>query len=378
MSQVSFSIVLLTATGQFVRTLFDLHPSDYQVDPSRVLLFTMKPQQEIYSPARKLVIARELLRRVSELTAVESAALAERGPLGSLNEARMVQGGGRTVDAQPDWVSPGFFDTIGVPRLAGRDFTTDDRPGSPYVAIVSRSLARALFDDENPLGRTLQLSNDRLHRLYTIVGVVRDTHYADVHRPPEPVAWFTFQADDDLYMPTLHVRGRAADTASLIAAVRGKFDQVDRGFPVFNVKTLETRFNDALGRERMIANISAGFGVVALLLAAVGIYGVLAYSVVRRSREIGIRVALGSTAGSIMALVAREGLVLAAAGIMGGIAIALPGSWVLAHYLPGLSSVDLSIIFGCVGVMLVVTAAALCVPTLRACRVDPLTALRLE
>jgi ABC-type antimicrobial peptide transport system permease subunit len=179
-------------------------------------------------------------------------------------------------------------------------------------------------------------------------------------------------------MPTLHVRGRTADTASLIGAVHREFDQVDRGFPVFNVKTLEARINDALGRERMIANISGVFGSLALLLAAVGIYGVLAYSVVRRRREIGIRVALGSTAGSIIVLVAREGLLLAAAGIMGGIAIALPGARVLAHYLPGMSSVDLAIILWCVGLMLVVAAAALCVPTVRACRVDPLTALRLQ
>ena len=114
MSQVSFSIVLLIATGQFVRTLFDLNPADYQADPGRVLLFTMKPQQEIYTPARKLVIASELLRRVSQLTAVQSAALAERGPLGTLNEAQMVQTPGRTVEAQTDWVSPGFFGTSNI------------------------------------------------------------------------------------------------------------------------------------------------------------------------------------------------------------------------------------------------------------------------
>lgn len=378
MAQVSFSIVLLIATGQFVRTLLDLRPVDFQVDPDRVLLFTMKPQPELYTAAHKLVIARELLRRVSQLTAVQSAALAERGPLGSLNEAQMVQAPGRTIEAQTDWVSPGFFDTIGVPRLAGRDFTSDDRPGSPYVAILSESLAHSLFGDANPIGGTLRLPSDRLHRVFTVVGVVRDTHYANLHRPPAAVAWFTFQADGDLYMPTLHVRSRTADIASLVAAVRREFDQVDRGFPVFNIKTLHARVNDALGRERMIANISAGFGVVALLLAAVGIYGALAYSVVRRRREIGIRVALGSTPGSVIALVAREGLVLAAAGVTAGIAIALPGSRVLAHYLPGISSVDLLITLCSAGVMLVVAIAALCVPTMRACRVDPLTAFRLQ
>ena len=378
MSQVSFSIVLLFSTGQFVRTLFDLSPADYQTDPSRVVLLTMKPQPEIYSPARKLVIAAELLRHVSQLSAVQSVALAERGPLGSRNESRIVQGGGRTIEVQPDWISPGFFDTIGLPRIAGRDFTTADRPGSPYVAIVSQSLGRALFGGESPIGRTLQIPDDGLSRVFTIVGVVRDVHYADVHRPTEPVVWFAFQADGDLYMPTLFVRSRTADVAGLVAAVQAEFNQVDRDFPVFNIKTLETRVNDALGRERMVANISAGFGVLALLLAAVGIYGALAYSVARRRREIGIRVALGSTAASIAALVAREGLMLAGAGIVAGVAFALPGSWALSHYFPGLSSLDLSVALGSIGVMLGVAAAALCMPALRACRVDPLTALRLQ
>ena len=128
----------------------------------------------------------------------------------------------------------------------------------------------------------------------------------------------------------------------------------------------------------MVANISAGFGVLALLLAAVGIYGALAYSVARRRREIGIRVALGSAAASIAALVAQEGLMLAGAGIVAGVACALPGSWVLTHYFPGLSSVDLFIVLGSIGVMLGVAATALVVPTVRACRVDPLTALRLQ
>jgi predicted permease len=376
MSQVSFSIVLLFSTGQFVRTLFDLSPADYQVAPNRVVLFTMKPQPEIYSPARKLVIAGELLRRVSQLSAVQSVALAERGPLGSRNESLVVQGAGRTIEVQPDWVSPGFFDTIGVPRIAGRDFTTDDRPGSPYVAIVSQSLGRALFGGENPIGRTLQRRDDGLHRVFTIIGVAGDVHYADVHRPTEPVVWFTFQADGDLYMPTLHVRGRTTDTAGLIAAVGSEFNQVDREFPVFNIKTLEMRVNDAMGRERMVANISAGFGIVALLLAAVGIYGTLAYAVARRRREIGIRVALGATAASIVAMVAAEGLLLAGAGIMAGAAFALPGSWVLMHYFPGLSSLDPAVVLGAIGVMLAVATAALSMPAVRACRVDPLTALR--
>jgi ABC-type antimicrobial peptide transport system permease subunit len=131
-------------------------------------------------------------------------------------------------------------------------------------------------------------------------------------------------------------------------------------------------------RARMVANTLAGFGVLALLLAAVGICGALAYSVARRRREIGIRVALGSTAASIAALVAQEGLMLAGTGIVAGIAFALPGSWALSHYFRGLSALDLSVVLGSIGVMLGVAVAALAVPALRACRVDPLTALRLQ
>jgi macrolide transport system ATP-binding/permease protein len=375
-SQVSFSIVLLIATGVFLRTLGDLRPADFHIDPTRVLLFTMKPQQEIYTPARKLVIANELLRRVSQLTGVQSAALAEFGPLGSRTSDGHLQIPGRTVEAQLDSVTPGFFDTVGIPRIAGRDFTMNDRPGSPFVTIISRSLARALFDDQNPLGRTLTIEGDRQPRTFEVIGIVADTHYYDVHAAPPPTAWFAFQADGDLYMPTLHVRSATADIAGLAAAVRGEFDRIDTGFPVFNIKTLEVRVEEAMARERMIANISAGFGVLALLLAAVGLYGILAYSVVRRRREIGIRIALGSTSRSIVAMVTREGLMLVGIGTLAGIIMAWAGFRLLARYLPGVSALDLPIILACGLTMVVIALAAVCVPAARACRVDPLIALR--
>jgi macrolide transport system ATP-binding/permease protein len=376
MSQVAFSIVLLMATGVFVRTLADLRPEDYRADPNRVLLFTMKPQTELYTQARKLTLAAELLRRVSQQTGVQSAALAEYGPLGSRTSTDNLQVPGHTIEAQTDWVTPGFFETIGMPRVAGRDFTMNDRPGSPFVAIVNRSLARVLFDDEQPIGRIMQFVDDRQHRQFEIVGVVADTHYYDVHKAPGPAAWFAFQGDGDLYMPTLHVRSATTDSAGLVTAIRREFDQLDRGFPVFNIKTLEVRVEESLSQERMIANISAGFGILALALAAVGLYGILAYSVARRTREIGIRMALGSSAGSIIAMVAREGLLLVATGSIVGILIAIAGSRVLSRYLPGVSSLDLPTVAACAATMLVIALAAVCVPAVRACRVDPLTALR--
>jgi macrolide transport system ATP-binding/permease protein len=374
--QVAFSIVLLIVTGVFVRTLAELRPDDFRTDPARVLLFTMKPQQEIYSQSRKRVLAAELLRRVSQLSGVQSAVLAEFGPLGSRTASRVLQVPGHSLEAQADWVTPGFFDTVGIPRVSGRDFTDNDRPGAPLVMIVNQSLARALFGRENPIGRRVQMSHGAETSELEVVGVVADARYYELHEPPRPTAWFAFQGPDDLYMPTLHVRTLTPETAAMTSAIRREFDRVDQGFPVFNIKTLRVRVDESLSRERMIADISAAFGLLALALAAVGLYGLLAYSVARRQREIGIRIALGSTAGAIVATIAREGLVLVGAGSLAGILVATAGSPVLSHYLPGVSSLDPLIVSACAGLMLLIALVAVSVPAIRACRVDPLMALR--
>jgi hypothetical protein len=164
-------------------------------------------------------------------------------------------------------------------------------------------------------------------RQFEIVGLVSDTHDYNVRTQPAPAVWFAIQQDTP-YMPTLHVRTAAADTGSVLAAVRGAFDALDKGFPIFDIETLERRIEDSLSRERLVADISAVFGMVALLLAGIGLYGVLAYSVTRRTREIGVRMALGSSASSVVSMIAREGLVLMAAGAIVGLGI---GGEVLHH-----------------------------------------------
>ena len=381
-SQVAFSLVLLMAAGMFVRVLAGLRPVGFQANSKSIQLFTLKPQPEIYTAERKRLLDAELVRRVSRISGVEAAGLAENGPLGSRTGSVPLQvPGGPQIETYVDFVSPGFLDTVGVARLNGRDFSPADQPGSPPVAIVNQSFALQMFPNQNPIGRTLTWVSPRpsgLPRVFEIVGLVADTVYYDIRKPHSPVAWFAFQDDRLPHMPTLHVRGAPSAAGSIRAAVRQEFDRIDKGFPVFDVKTLDSRIADSLSNERIVANISGAFGVLAVTLAAVGIYGVLAYSVSRRTREIGIRMAVGSGSGMILAMVAREAGLLVGAGSIAGVAIAVAAARLLSQVLPATASLAPSMVAACAGTMLAVTILAACVPAIRACRVDPLAALRHE
>jgi putative ABC transport system permease protein len=378
-SQVGLSLTLLIVTGVCLRTVANLRPIEFQASSDRALLFTMKPQEEIYTPERKHLLVTELLRRVSELPGVGGVALAENGPLGSRSDDEWIEAPGHSpIRVDVDWVSPRFFDTIGVPLLAGRDFTAADKQGAPPVVIVNQSLARELFKDETPIGRSLSLSYGRsARRLCEIVGVVADTHYYDVHEAPRPTAWFTFQ-EYTPYMPTLHVRASTPDTAGVVAAVRHEFDAIDKGFPVFNIKTLELRIEDKLSQERLVADLAAAFGILALLLAAVGLYGVLAYAVSRRTREIGIRMALGATRADVLWMVLKESAWLVVIGIAIGAPMAIAATRLISATLFGLGAADPITILVAALLLIGVAAVASFLPARRAAQVDPMIALRCE
>jgi predicted permease len=377
-SQVAFSLVLLVTAGIFIRSISALRPSDYRGDPSHVLLFTMKPQQEIYTPERKRTLMTELLRGVSAIPGVQSAALAENGPLGSRTSRVFVESIRHDqVRVDFDEVSPGFFDAVGISWFAGRDFNMRDATGSTLVAIVNESLARNLYKSESPIGHRLSISYEGETHPYEIVGVVADAHYYDLHTQPRPGVWLALLQGTP-YMPTLHVRYAGSDGAAVTAAVRQAFDAVDKGFPVFNIKTLELRIEDSLSNERMVANLATGFGFLAIVLATVGLYGVLAYTVSRRTREIGIRMALGASPRSVLWIIAREALMLAGAGIVVGIGAALAAERMIGQFFDGMSHAGPLILAGCAALMLCVTAAAVSIPAMRTWRLDPLAALRHE
>ncbi len=338
----------------------------------------MKPQVELYTPQQIQNMTAELVRRVALVPGVLSVAIAEEGPLGSRAASEVVRvPGGEPMEAISDEVTPGFFATLGITRLSGRDFSTSDKEGSPPVAILNDVLARVLFKDENPVGRTVLVSLQE-PRPFQVIGIVRATRYNDLHEPPPAAVYFAIQ-QLTAYMPTLHVRmnGRR-NTADVVAAVRHEFDVVDQGVPVFNIKSLEDRVNDSLSRERLVSVLAGAFGLLALLLASVGLYGVMAYLVTRRTREIGIRMALGSSPQSVLWLVSKEALLLLGVGIIAGIVIGMVTARFVSSQLFGLSPTDPLTILAATGTMLLVTCVATLIPVLRAMRIDPAIALRYE
>jgi predicted permease len=376
-AQVAFSLVLLVVAGLFVRSLTDLRPSGFAGPTDRVLLFTMKPQPELYRSEQLPELFDRLRTRVAAIPGVQAVAVAETGPLASRRFTTQVRVGGREpVLASRDGVTPGFFDAVGLRLVAGRDFRRGDSPSTARVAIINATLARRLFDGVQPIGRTVDVPvPGEGFRAHEVIGIASDAQYHDLHVPPAPTIWFP---DDAPYMPTLHVRTTEANTGRMVAAIMREFDAIDDQFPVFDVKSLDGRIEDALARERMVAALARVFGVLALVLAAVGLYSVLSHSVSRKTREIGLRMALGSSLSSVRWLVVREAAAPVMAGTAAGVVIALAAGRVIAHEFLGVAAADAAALGISIAVMGLIAGVAVSIPAFRASRVDPLTALRAD
>jgi predicted permease len=377
-AQVALSLLLIMGAALLIQSLRNLRLGDYGFAPERVLLFTMKPQREVYSAERIRQIAAELRRRVGELPGVTNVAWAEAGPLDSrgIGSTTVWTAGGESVRTLSDVVTPDFFETTGIRLVRGRDFSPSDRIGTEEVAIVDEVLDRSLFHGQDPVGRTILTGRSESERKpLRVIGLVRSSRYSDVHAPAEPILYRPF-AQLDPYMPTLHVKTALADPRRLIQEVQRQFALVDPGVPVFNIKTLGARVDEALARERLLASLAGVFGLIALLLAAVGLYGVIAYEMSRRTREIGIRMALGANPATILQAVLRESVVVALGGIAAGLPLAAAGARFLSSSLYGVSANDALTAISCSATIAAVAIMAGLIPAWRASRIDPMAALR--
>jgi predicted permease len=380
-AQIACATVLVIGAGLFVRSLVYARAIDVGFNPDRVIVAALTPSLHGYDPARERVLYDRVVASVSALPNVESVSLAASVPLGigGSRRATTIEGyqpqPGEDTETAYNVVSPRYFETMGIPVARGRAFTDADRAGAPPVVIVNDAFARRYWPGADPLGKRLSANGSR-GPFREVIGVVPTGKYRTLGEEPRPFYYLPLAQSDEGQV-TLHAKV-AGDPRLMLRAVHDAMRAVDATVPIYDVKTMNDQLLVALLPARLAGTLLGAFGILALLLASVGIYGVMAYSVAQRTREIGVRRALGAQPGNLLRLVLDEGLRLAAIGFAIGIAIAAAVTRLASSLLYGVKPTD-PLTFG--GAMVVLAGAALlacAIPALRALRVDPVTALRYE
>ncbi len=376
-AEIALSLVLLVGSGLTIRSLVKLQQQPAGFNPERVLTLTVNlPATRYASAAQRADFWEHAIDSLRQVPGIQLAGATSRLPLLPGNSTRVLNVPSLPAGSQPSaWyrtASPDYFATMGIPILSGRGFEDADREGRPLVAVVSASAARRFWPDRNPIGEHFSISAPDI----VVVGVVGDVHSAALDAPVQPTVYVPYRQDPWPFT-TLAVRTAGAPSA-LVASVRDAIWQVDKDLPIGLVRTMDEQMEKSLTRRRFSVTLLTVFGGVAVSLAAIGLYGVLAFIVAQRRREIGVRMALGAQARDVIVDVLGQGLRLAGVGIAAGVALALAATRRMTNLLFGTSPTD-ALTFAAVAALLVaVTVAASLVPALRASRVDPLIALREE
>jgi predicted permease len=381
-AQVALSVVLVVGAGLLVRAMQRAADIDAGFDPRGVEVTTIDLGLAGYTDETGPVFARQILDRVRAIPGVTSATLAARLPLsgGGLGLGRLTLPGAGADDEgiRTDWnaIEPRYFATMRMPLQIGRDFNTDDRPQTPFVAIVNETFAKRMWPNQNAIGKTLVQGGGRdSTRNLTVVGIARDSKYRTLGEAPRNFIYVPLQQQ---YLSGFTIVARSAQGQRLATDIRTLLASMNSNVPVISSQPLEEYTSIGLLPQRIAASVSASLGIVGLLLAAIGIYGVTAYLVASRTREIGIRMALGADRGAVIRMVLRQGMGLVGLGLLAGFALAIVGAQLLRSLLLGIGTMD-PIAFGGTAVMFCVIGLAACyVPVRRATAIDAAVALRAE
>ena len=383
-AQVATSVLLLVGAGLFVRTLNNLRGSDLGFDRNNLLLFGVDPGLNGYKGQRLRDVCDQITARLQLVPGVHSAAFAHQAAITGITDGGRVASdvvgkSNNITNALENVVGPAYFQAMSIRLLEGRWFGDEDTATSIPVAVLNKDLATKLFGNESPIGHTVHNNIARIKQDYQIIGVVGNAKYFSVKNDPAPTLYMSYKQAADTFMRQPHFIVRTwSDPHAVIADVRRAIAQIDPQLPIYNVITQTEQIEVSLRQERMFADLVSMFGVVALLLACVGLYGVMAYSVSRRTQEIGIRVALGAARGSVSAMVLREGMVVVLIGVGIGIPMALGLSRFIRSLLWNVQPFDPIALGTATAAMCAVALLAVMVPTYRATRIDPMKALRCE
>ena len=385
-AQVAVSLVLLIGAALFARSVRNLQSQDLGVDREHVLLAwvgLMQSGRRVGPPMAPLF--ETVQQRVASLPGVVSANPSVYGFLNGnpfMGSEVQVQGyvpaPGEDSRVTGDLVAPGFFETMGMRLLAGRDFTDRDAATSRKVAIINENMAHRLFGGENPIGKHFGRGDGAPTTELEIVGVVNNARHRTPYDQDRMLYYRPYRQDlGHLLGMCLAVR-TAGNPKGIAASVRQELRNIDPTLPVLRIDTVDEQLNDSLVEERLVASLTSFFGGLAVLLACLGLYGVVSYTVVRRTSEIGIRLALGATRGRVLTMVLKQSLLLVAIGIAAGVPVTLAAARLISSRLFGVGPRDPLTITAASLLLIAVAALAGVVPARRASRVDPMVALRYE
>ena len=388
MAEVGLSLVLLIGAGLLVNSFVRLVKVDPGVDPENVLTMRVSiPPSEYAEALQRATFFQQLFEAVDAIPGTESVGL------GSLLPLTGTPGYWRNTFYRPEhppetpadrvaamlrWISPGYLETMRIPLLRGRAFESTDTEETPHVILVDEAMARSFFPGEDPIGKRLLIEYNSWEG--EIVGVVGNTQQASLKESPEPHMYLPFmQTYTDMFLSSMVVAVRTqVRPEALIEPIRQAVLSLDDQLAPHDVQTFEQRLATSVAADRFTLVLVAAFAAVAVVLSAVGLYGVIAYLVSQRTREMGLRMALGARGSDVMSLVLRRGVTLTAAGMGAGVAGVLALSRLLSQFLYGVTATDPTTILAVSGFLAGVAVLAVVVPARRASRVDPVIALRNE
>ena len=380
-TQVAFSLVLLVAAVLFVHSLINLDNVDTGFNRQSTLVLNLDPSSIGYmdNEPRLTALYQQIEQRVAAVHSVTSASFASfTFDQGSWNGGVFIPGGDTTgsLDVKHNVIGSDYFKAMDIPLIAGRNFGPQDTATSQLVAVVSERFAKTYFPNSNPIGRDYSIGDPNGPWKMQIIGIARDVKFQNLDEPAQTLD-YVFYPQRHQYLGNLVVR-YTGDSTAVSAAVQSTIHSIDPNLPITSVTTLDEQVSGSIARQRLVAQLSTFFGLLAVFLSCIGIYGLMSYMVSRRTNEIGIRMALGAERSNVRWLVMREILLLVAIGVAIGVPVTLAGSRLISNMLFGVPATDSMSLIASVAVLLAVGLLAGYLPARRASQVDPMLALRYE
>jgi putative ABC transport system permease protein len=380
--EIALAVAITTGAVLLLRSFVSVTSINPGFETTRLLTWQMNLPVNLTNNDERLAFYRNFFARMEALPGVESAGGTTRVPLGSTSVAATLQREGVPVplaelpEIRFSRAMHNYFQAMGIPIRRGRNFNSTDGPTAPPVAIINETMARKLFANMEPLGQHVRIGSAPNGPWMTIVGVIGDVRHGGLEEDPHPELYITYLQNPPV-APFIVLR-TTGDPALLAETVRAEVRRIDKNVPLFDMRTMSTLRSDAVSTRRFILLIVGAFGVLALGLAAIGVYGVMSLIVSERTREVGLRLALGAEPPQLVMMIVGQAATFAAIGVTLGVAAALPLAALLGSQLYGVESIDPMAFISVPVALLVVAALAAAVPAWKAMRIDPLTALRIE